>query len=77
MTLLRPTLFFTALAMLSTPALADEKDAKDKPETKIETGKSAPDFTLKAEDGKEVSLSSFRGKANVLIAFYPKDFTGG
>jgi len=44
---------------------------------KIETGKPAPDFTLKDHDGKEVKLSSFRGKKAVLIAFYPKDFTGG
>ncbi len=44
---------------------------------KIEVGKPAPDFTLKNQEGKDVKISSFRGKKNVLIAFYPKDFTGG
>ena len=36
----------------------------------------APDFTLTGDDGKEYSLSSFRGK-KVLLYFYPKDNTPG
>lgn len=36
----------------------------------------APDFTLPADDGTTVSLSSLRGK-NVVIYFYPKDDTPG
>lgn len=36
----------------------------------------APDFTVKADDGSTVSLSSFRGK-NVVLYFYPKDDTPG
>ncbi|MBI4601645.1 MAG: redoxin domain-containing protein [Planctomycetes bacterium] len=44
---------------------------------KPEAGKPAPDFALKDQDGKEVKLSSLKGKKNVLLAFYPKDFTGG
>jgi len=44
---------------------------------KIQVGEPAPDFTLKDQDGKEVKLSSFKEKKNVLLAFYPKDFTGG
>jgi peroxiredoxin Q/BCP len=42
----------------------------------IEKGKQAPDFTLQADDGSDVSLSDFRGK-KVLIYFYPKDDTPG
>ncbi|MQM40454.1 putative peroxiredoxin bcp [wastewater metagenome] len=42
----------------------------------VEVGQTAPDFTLKASDGKEVSLSDFRGK-NVVLYFYPKDMTPG
>ncbi|MBI1935886.1 redoxin domain-containing protein [Candidatus Woesearchaeota archaeon] len=34
----------------------------------------APDFTLPDQDGKDVRLSDFRGK-NVLLAFYPFDFS--
>lgn len=39
-------------------------------------GEAAPDFTLQADDGREVSLSDFRGKKLVLY-FYPKDETPG
>lgn len=42
----------------------------------IETGMQAPDFTLADKDGKEVSLSDFRGK-RVVLYFYPKDNTPG
>jgi len=43
-------------------------------------GDMAPDFTLKYSDGKglqEVKLSDFRGKKNVVLAFYVFAFTGG
>ena len=36
----------------------------------------APNFTLQADDGKEVSLSDYRGK-KVVLYFYPKDDTPG
>lgn len=42
----------------------------------IEIGKKAPSFTLPTNGGGEVSLKDFRGK-NVIIYFYPKDFTSG
>jgi len=43
------------------------------PEVKI--GDTAPDFTLKDQDQKEVKLSDFRGKQNVVLAFYPLDWS--
>jgi peroxiredoxin Q/BCP len=39
-------------------------------------GQSAPDFSLTAGDGSQVSLKNYRGKWIVLY-FYPKDFTSG
>lgn len=72
-----------AVIMLLAPRvhLAAEEKGKRKDEhkdkAKVEAGKPAPDFTLKDQDGKDVKLSSFQGKKSVLIAFYPKDFTGG
>ncbi len=39
-------------------------------------GEKAPDFTLQADDGKELSLSDYRGK-KVVLYFYPKDGTPG
>lgn len=43
----------------------------------LAVGDDAPDFTLPGTDGKDAKLSSFRGKKNVVLAFFPKAFTGG
>lgn len=40
-------------------------------------GDTAPAFTGLDQDGKTVALADFAGKKNVLLYFYPKDFTGG
>ena len=37
---------------------------------RIEVGRPAPDFTLENMDGKQVSLSDFRGKKSVILVFY-------
>lgn len=37
----------------------------------------APEFTLPSDRGDTVSLSQFKGKQNVLLAFFPKAFTPG
>ena len=42
----------------------------------FEIGQKAPDFTLKSDEGTDISLSDYRGK-RVLVFFYPKAFTGG
>ena len=42
----------------------------------VEEGESAPDFTLAADDGRQVKLSDLRGKP-VVLYFYPKDDTPG
>ena len=43
----------------------------------LKVGNPASGFVLPAHDGKWYSLEQFRGKKNVVLAFYPKDFTGG
>jgi peroxiredoxin Q/BCP len=43
----------------------------------IEKGSQAPDFALKDQDGRTVSLDSFKGKNNVVLVFYPGDETPG
>jgi peroxiredoxin Q/BCP len=40
-------------------------------------GDTAPSFEGTDQDGKTVKLADFAGKKNVLLYFYPKDFTGG
>ena len=42
----------------------------------LEVGTKAPDFTLKNQEGQEVSLSQFEGK-RVVLYFYPRDNTPG
>ena len=47
---------------------------------KLKVGDTAPDFTLLSFDGKDVnavSLHDFKGKKNVVLAFYVFAFTGG
>lgn len=45
--------------------------------TNLKVGDVAPDFTLPDNSFKQVTLSSFRGKKNVILAFYVLAFTGG
>ncbi len=40
-------------------------------------GDKAPAFTMQGSDGKTYSLSDFQGKKAVILAWYPKAFTGG
>ncbi|MBI1923253.1 redoxin domain-containing protein [Candidatus Poribacteria bacterium] len=43
----------------------------------LKVGMVAPNFTLKDGDSVERSLHDYLGQKNVVLAFYPKDFTGG
>jgi peroxiredoxin len=43
----------------------------------LKEGDHAPDFTLADQSGKPVRLADFRGKSNVVIAFYVMAFTPG
>ena len=45
--------------------------------TQLKVGDEAPDFALPATTAKEIRLSDFRGKKNVVLAFFPAAFTGG
>jgi peroxiredoxin Q/BCP len=43
----------------------------------LQVGDPAPDFSLSASDGKTYTLSSFKGKRAVVLAWFPKAFTKG
>jgi peroxiredoxin len=43
--------------------------------TTVKVGDPAPDFELKSADGNTVRLSDFRGKKNVVLAFFPFAFS--
>lgn len=67
----------TLCATAASPAFAQTKN--DSP-SMPKVGDMAPDFTLKYFDGserKDVKLSDYRGKKNVVLAFFVFAFTGG
>ena len=44
---------------------------------RVAPGDVAPDFSLSATNGKTEKLADYRGKKTVVLAFFPKAFTGG
>jgi len=59
---------------------AQVRAAEEKAPMKFKVGDMAPDFKLQYFDGhdlKDVTLSQYRGKKNVVLAFYIFAFTGG
>ena len=62
------------LAVLGSVALGQQPTP---PKTKLKVGDVAPDFSLRATDGKTYKLSDFKGRKNVVLAIYVLAFTGG
>lgn len=62
------------LAVLNVVALAQQAPP---PKTHLKVGDPAPEFSLRATDGKTYKLSDFKGKKNVVLAIYVLAFTGG
>lgn len=65
------------LAVLSLAAVLAGGVASAQPAVELKVGDMAPDFTLKASDGKTYKLSDFRGKEAVVLAWFPKAATRG
>ncbi len=62
--------FMLAIAVvIGGPAVASAAELK--------VGDDAPNFELQASDGKTYKLSDFKGKKAVVVAWFPKAFTGG
>jgi peroxiredoxin len=66
---------FLLVAGLAVLTIAQSAPAT--PHTQLKVGDEAPDFTLPDNNNKPVKLSDFRGKKNVVLAFFPAAFTGG
>ncbi len=47
------------------------------PAAELKVGDMAPDFSLQGTDGKTYKLADFKGKQAVVLAWFPKAFTGG
>jgi peroxiredoxin Q/BCP len=65
--MLRVALLGLGVALAAIPAGAAE----------LKVGDKAPDFSLPGSDGKTYRLSDFQGKSAVVLAWFPKAFTGG
>ena len=70
------------LLVLLVSAFALQAPAQQQPQpaitkTNLKVGDVAPDFTLPEQNRKPVKLSDFRGKKNVIVAFYVLAFTSG
>jgi cytochrome oxidase Cu insertion factor (SCO1/SenC/PrrC family) len=80
--LIRKSLLLLLVCALPTVATAAQQPAQPQPtpvapKTHLKVGQQAPEFTLMDTEGKEVKLSDFIGKRNVVLAFYILAFTGG
>ena len=62
------------VAALGVALLARTASAADEP---VKVGDKAPDFSMVGSDGKTYKLADFKGKKAVVVAWYPKAFTGG
>lgn len=60
-------------ALLLAVCVATPAFAADPPKV----GDDAPDFSMVGSDGKTYKLSDFKGKQAVVVAWYPRAFTGG
>jgi cytochrome oxidase Cu insertion factor (SCO1/SenC/PrrC family) len=69
-------LLFLAPAM-PVPLAAQEQQKPAITETNLKVGEMAPDFTLPSDQKDPVTLSQYRGKKTVILAFYVLAFTGG
>jgi len=71
--------FLTAADSPPAPTKAGEPPAAAAAEAvkPLEAGDQAPSFTLQGSDGKSYSLAGFKGKKAVVLAWFPKAFTGG
>lgn len=69
----------TFLAGLAAGALALTLQAPVRAQSPadLKVGDPAPDFNLKASDGKTYKLADFKGKQAVVVAWFPKAFTRG
>lgn len=71
-------LVFPALAGLLLAGAALAADTPKPPAAEgLKAGDQAPAFSLPGSDGKTYSLADFKGKKAVVLAWFPKAFTGG
>jgi peroxiredoxin Q/BCP len=71
---MRRNIAVSAAAIL---ALAGLSLAQDQPAVELKPGDAAPAFSMAGSDGKTHTLAEHAGKQAVVVAWFPKAFTGG
>jgi len=64
------------LSLVCLPAIAATAEPAGSPAA-LKVGDKAPDFVLRGSDGKDHALKDLHGKSWVVLAWFPKAFTGG
>jgi len=72
-----PILLVVAALLFAAQVPAQQKPQPAITHTHLKVGDAAPDFTLPDQNRNQVKLSDFRGKKNVVLAFYVLAFTSG
>jgi cytochrome oxidase Cu insertion factor (SCO1/SenC/PrrC family) len=70
-------IFGTANRAISAKGSAAAQENEKINHTNLKAGDMAPDFTLLDNNWKKIHLADYRGKKNVVLAFYVLAFTGG
>lgn len=77
----KPAVLLMAAAMIAVLAIggctggtSDEGDEYGEQDG-LEVGTTAPDFRLKNQEQATIALSDYKGVKNVILVFYPADFT--
>jgi len=71
------TLVALVVGLFVLPTVPAQQQQPQISHTFLKVGDVAPDFTLRSDQGTTVKLSDYRGKKNVILAFYVLAFTGG
>lgn len=62
----------TLVVSLATAALGRAQNTVE-----LKVGDQAPNFSLRGSDGRTHTLAEYKGKSAVVLAWFPKAFTGG
>ena len=65
------------VVLLAIPAALFKWSQEKSETTRLKLGDHAPDFSLTDQNGNTVSLADYRGKKNLVLAFYIKASTPG
>lgn len=78
----KPAVVLVAAALAATIAIGgcsgggtSAADGEYGEQNGLEVGTVAPDFRLKNQEQSTVALSDYKGVSNVILVFYPADFT--